>query len=71
MPLFEFTCSKCGKVFEELLSLAELAAGDLECPACGAAEVTRGLSTFATSGGDGGGGGGSCGGGGCGSGGFA
>lgn len=68
MPLFEFTCTRCGKVFEELLSLAELDAGDLECPACGAAEVNRGLSTFATSG-DGGGGGG-CASGGCGRGGF-
>ncbi len=67
MPLYEFTCTKCGKVFEELLSLAELEAGDLECPACGAGEVTRDLSTFATSGGDGGG----CRGGGCGTGGFA
>ena len=36
MPLYEFTCTKCGKVFEELLSLAELEAGDLECPTCGA-----------------------------------
>ncbi|MBK6735097.1 MAG: zinc ribbon domain-containing protein [bacterium] len=68
MPLYEFTCTKCGKVFEELLSLAELEAGDLECPTCGAREVTRDLSTFATSGGEGGGG---CRGGGCGTGGFA
>lgn len=68
MPLFEFTCKRCGKVFEELLSLAELEAGDLECPGCGSAEVTRDLSTFATSGGDGGGG---CRGGACGSGGFS
>lgn len=69
MPLYEFTCRKCGKVFEELLSLSELAAGEVVCPACGAAEVARGLSTFATSGGEGSGGG-ACGGG-CGSGGFS
>ncbi len=62
MPLFEFTCGKCGRVFEELLSLAELEAGEVACPACKSRDVHRGLSSFATSGGDSGGGGG-CGGG--------
>jgi putative FmdB family regulatory protein len=66
MPLFEFTCRKCGHVFEELVTLAEIEAGDLSCPACGSKRVERGLSTFATGGGDGG----FSGGGGCGSGGF-
>ncbi len=69
MPLFEFTCGKCGHVFEELLSLAELEAGEVACPACRSTEVRRGLSTFATAGGDAGGGGGGAGG--CGSGGFS
>ena len=67
--MFEFTCGKCGRQFEELLSLAELEAGDLECPACGSPEVVRSLSAFATGGGDSGGGG--CRGGACGSGGFS
>lgn len=65
MPLFEFTCAKCGRIFEELLSLAELEAGDVSCPACGSPEVTRDLSSFAFGGGSAGGGGG---GGGCGAG---
>ena len=70
MPLFEFTCRKCGHVFEELLSLAELEAGDVACPACRSADVHRDLSTFASSGGDAGSGGGGCRGG-CGTGGFS
>ena len=41
MPLFEFTCAACGKVFEELLSLAELEAGDVDCPSCRSPEVAR------------------------------
>lgn len=61
MPLFEFTCAKCGKVFEELLSHAELAVGDLKCPECGSTEVARGLSSFAFGGDGGGGAGGGCG----------
>lgn len=69
MPLFEFTCRKCGHVFEELLSLAELEAGDVACPACRSADVHRDLSTFASSGGAAAGGGGCHGG--CGAGGFS
>ncbi len=70
MPLYEFTCRKCGARFEELLSLAELEAGDLRCPKCGSRRVERGISTFSTGGGSGGLGGGATVGGGCGSGGF-
>ena len=63
MPLFEFTCSKCGKTFEELLTLADLEAAVVTCPHCDATEVQRGLSSFATAGGGeaaGGGCGGGC-----------
>jgi putative FmdB family regulatory protein len=48
MPIFEFTCRECGHGFEEILSLAELEAGDLKCPACESTRVERGFSTFAT-----------------------
>ena len=48
MPLFEFSCQKCGHVFEELLSLGEVEAGQLKCPACNSKRVERGLSSFAT-----------------------
>ncbi len=67
--MYEFSCKKCGHQFEDLVSLAEVEAGKVKCPACGSKKIERGFSTFATSGG----GGSSSGGfstGGCGSGGF-
>jgi len=48
MPLYEFTCRKCGHQFEELITLAELEVEGLACPGCGSSEITRGFSTFAT-----------------------
>lgn len=66
MPLYEFTCSKCGKTFEELLTLADLASAAVACPHCASLDVHRGLSSFATGGGGAAGGsgcGGGCGGG--------
>ncbi len=70
MPLFEFQCRKCGHQFEELLTAAEVEAGQLKCPACHSKRVEREFSAFAMgSGGPGfGPGGGPAGG--CGSGGF-
>ncbi len=71
MPLFEFTCKKCGHQFEELLTVSEMESGKLKCPACQSKRVERGFSSFATGGDAGSGGlGGGFGGGGCGSGGF-
>ena len=67
MPLYEFTCKKCGHQFEELLTLSEMEAGKLKCPACQSKRVERGFSSFATGGATGGIG---FSGGGCGSGGF-
>lgn len=63
MPLFEFNCRRCGKTFEEILSLAELAVEPPACPACGEAGAERAFSLFATGGGGApsGGGGGGCG----------
>lgn len=48
MPIFEFTCQKCGLGFEEIVSLAELEAGEVKCPSCGSRKLQRGFSTFAT-----------------------
>jgi putative FmdB family regulatory protein len=70
MPLYEFTCRECGAVFEEIVSLAELEAGEVACPACGSASVERGLSTFSTRSGGGAGSAGGVSGAGCGGGGF-
>ncbi len=69
MPLYEFTCKKCGHNFEELLTLSEIESGNLKCPACSSKRVERGFSSFAT-GAVGSGSSGGYSGGGCGSGGF-
>ena len=34
MPFLKFRCTKCGKVFDELISLEQM--NDLKCPDCGA-----------------------------------
>ncbi len=48
MPLFEFSCRKCGHQFEELISLSELEDGGLKCPVCKSKRVEKGFSAFAT-----------------------
>lgn len=47
MPMYEFSCSKCGDEFEELVRNAE-AVKDVACPACGSRKVKKKLSTFAS-----------------------
>jgi putative FmdB family regulatory protein len=69
VPLFEFTCKKCGHNFEDLVTLTEWNDGKVKCPACNSKRVERELSSFATGGGGISGGLGD-GGGGCGQGGF-
>ena len=45
MPIYEFTCKKCGEEFEELVSSG---GGDVvECPKCSATAVERRMSAFA------------------------
>jgi putative FmdB family regulatory protein len=46
MPIYEFSCTKCGHEFEKLVKsmTSDLAA---ECPKCGSAQTQRALSTFA------------------------
>jgi putative FmdB family regulatory protein len=46
MPLYEYRCRGCGKLFEELVSAS--ATESPPCPSCGAADGQRVLSTFAT-----------------------
>ena len=48
MPLYEFTCRKCGSVFEEIMSFTEMEQGNLKCPQCSSSRVDRSLSTFST-----------------------
>ncbi len=70
MPLYEFTCKKCGHNFEELMTLTEMNDGQTKCPACSSKRLERGFSAFATGGSSLTGGFAGGGGGGCGSGGF-
>ena len=50
MPFYEYECQKCKTQFEELISIStrdeEEAA--LKCPKCGAGELHRIVSKFAT-----------------------
>jgi putative FmdB family regulatory protein len=48
MPLYEYTCRDCGKRFEVLQRLGAGSDG-LTCPACGARNVVKQFSTFASS----------------------
>ena len=45
MPIFEYRCSSCSKVFEELV--LSRSSNHVECPSCGATRVTQLVSRFA------------------------
>ncbi len=69
MPMYEFVCRKCGKDFEQRLSMAEAETGKPPCPGCGSRAVEQQLSSANIAMGGGAGsfesGGSSCSGGGC------
>ncbi len=47
MPIFEYVCAKCGKVFEKLiLGKSQQAPA---CPHCGSKQVKQKFSTFSSS----------------------
>lgn len=46
MPLFEFVCSDCGKVFEELVRFS--AVHEVTCPQCQSGIVKKKVSSFAS-----------------------
>jgi putative FmdB family regulatory protein len=48
MPLYEYSCRKCSRRFEQLLFGKEKPA----CPKCGGADLEKLVSTFAAHGGD-------------------
>jgi putative FmdB family regulatory protein len=63
MPIYEYACQDCGKVFEELI-VRRSDETDVVCPACKSKQVGRQMSAPAAYGGGGGGGhshGGGCG----------
>ncbi len=47
MPLYEYRCQHCGKVFEQLRSM-ERADEGVVCPTCASEEVERLLSAFSS-----------------------
>ena len=47
MPLYEYGCQKCGRRFEVLQRVGADNTG-VTCPACGASEVGKLFSTFAS-----------------------
>lgn len=47
MPIFEFICSDCGKLFEELV-LSTSSVGEVTCPSCQSQNITKKISTFAS-----------------------
>lgn len=47
MPIFEFECTECKKLFEELVRSAS-ATEEVICPKCGSRQVRKKISTFAS-----------------------
>ncbi len=48
MPIFEYECANCGRHFEKFVLSSQAASP--KCPVCGAENVKKVLSAFATSG---------------------
>jgi putative FmdB family regulatory protein len=46
MPIYEYRCTSCGKVFARLQSVSAATVAP-SCPKCGSSDTERLLSTFA------------------------
>ncbi len=46
MPIFEYSCTKCGLRFEKLQK--DITLQTAECPSCGSAEVKKEISSFSS-----------------------
>jgi putative FmdB family regulatory protein len=46
MPLYEYECRDCRKIFTVALSLKEHARGEAACPGCGSKKVEQLISSF-------------------------
>ncbi|MEE9566567.1 MAG: zinc ribbon domain-containing protein, partial [Desulfobacteria bacterium] len=46
MPLYEFSCPKCGHEFEQIVFASDKK--PIECPKCGASKPERLLSVFSS-----------------------
>ena len=47
MPIYEFLCSSCGRVFEKLVLRSDVV---VECPSCPGASVEKQFSAFSVKG---------------------
>jgi putative FmdB family regulatory protein len=47
MPIFEYVCANCGKIFEKLV--LGKSPEQLSCPHCGSKQVEQKFSTFSSS----------------------
>jgi len=47
MPIYEYTCKKCNKIFESLVLSSRDIKG-IHCPGCGSGEVQKMLSSFSS-----------------------
>ncbi|MDP2998466.1 MAG: zinc ribbon domain-containing protein [Bryobacterales bacterium] len=52
MPIYEYRCEECGRVFEMLRRFSD-ADRDLKCPVCESEDIRRQVSSFAASSGSG------------------
>lgn len=46
MPLYEYECQKCKKVFTVALTLNEHEQGKMSCPGCGSNRIAQLISSF-------------------------
>lgn len=44
MPIFDYECKNCGKVYEELLISSSTPDSEIECPECGQHQSVRRMS---------------------------
>ncbi|MBW1669923.1 MAG: zinc ribbon domain-containing protein [Deltaproteobacteria bacterium] len=47
MPIYEYTCKKCNKIFESLV-LSSRDIKEIQCPECGSEDVHKMLSSFSS-----------------------
>jgi putative FmdB family regulatory protein len=46
MPVYDYTCNDCQKVFEAFLTLEEHDQGNISCPGCGSKNVEQEAAAF-------------------------
>ena len=49
MPIYEYTCRKCGNRYEYLHRSSDAAADEVTCPDCGSKDAEKVFSTFSVS----------------------